>query len=623
MACSALWFGPPERPLFARLHRPAGGDARGGVVLCPPFGLESSRASRAYRVLGEQLASEGFAVLHIDYDGTGDSSGAEDDPGRVEAWKRSVSAAVGLMRASGARHVSLVGMRLGATLAASVSVECKPDALVLWDPCDNGRSYLREQAILRLVYEVGDKAPATSGDAPTRRQDGLRTVETLGTVYGPETVRAMSELSIGATPAVLAGRVLALLRPERPPGRSVLDKLSELDAELADAADQEQTLSMWYSQLFVPQSTLDTIVKWLSRNAGTEMAPVKVATHETAVMRGPKGDCVVEQIRHLGPNNLFGILSAPRSKSPGVTVVLLNSGTVDHTGPGRLWVELARSWAGAGLAVLRVDLSGLGDSPARPGQRVDVVYSPEALEDVADIVRAVSPGTPSTVVLMGLCSGAYHSVRAGVDLGVGGVLAINPIFSGRLREMPGLQSTLEPRGRGRAITAGRGLRLFAYWKLIGADKQLTRLTGRFLDTVGNDRASVRAMKHLARPLGETWWWCVNRVPPGLRPAQVLQRLVRQGIDTFVVCGRDETTEIRRGEEGMLRRLEKNQCFHMEVLPGADHSLFTQAARGRALAVLTEHVTSRYVKPSRHDEVTAGLNFSDLARLENEIPSDLI
>ena len=163
MASSALWFGPSERPLFARLHQPAGGVARGAVVLCPPFGLESWKASRAYQVLGAQLASEGFAVLHIDYDGTGDSSGTDDDPERVEAWRRSVSDAVDLMRVGGARHVSLVGMRLGATLAASVSVDCKPDLLVLWDPCDSGRSYLREQAVLRLVYEAGDKiGPARS-----------------------------------------------------------------------------------------------------------------------------------------------------------------------------------------------------------------------------------------------------------------------------------------------------------------------------------------------------------------------------------------------------------------------------------------------------------------------------
>jgi len=502
------------------------------------------------------------------------------------------------MRVGGARHVSLVGMRLGATLAAAVSVDCKPDALVLWDPCDNGRSYLREQAVLRLLYEAGENRPATSDDAPSTRDNLPGKVEALGTVYGPETVRAMSELTIGAVPDVLAGHVLALLRPERAPNRSVLERLSELGAELVDAVEQERMLTVLSSQLFVPQGTLGAIVKWLSQNTTTEMVPFKVPTRQIAAMRGPKGHGLIEEIKHLGPNQLFAVRTRPTGQCPPVTVVLLNSGTMDHTGPGRLWVDLARSWAGAGLGVLRVDLSGIGDSPARRGQPVDAVYSPEELEDVADIVGAVSPGTPSAVVLMGLCSGAYHSVRAGVDLGVGGVLAINPVFSRRLREMPGLRQAPEPARWGGATKRGvREVRTFAEWKLIGADQRLTRVTGRVLGKAGKDRATVRVVGHLAQPLGEIWWWCVNRISPGPRPAQVLERLVKQGVDTFVVCGRDETSEIRRGEQARLRRLEKSQCFHMELVPGMDHSLLTRVARDRALPVLTEHVMSRYGKPT--------------------------
>ena len=75
------------------------------------------------------------------------------------------------------------------------------------------------------------------------------------------------------------------------------------------------------------------------------------------------------------------------SSSLGPTVVMLNSGKLDHLGPGRLWVHLARSWARVGVAVLRVDLSGLGDSPVQEGREPDVVYSPDALDDIADIAQ--------------------------------------------------------------------------------------------------------------------------------------------------------------------------------------------------------------------------------------------
>ena len=91
--------------MFARWYIPEDGSARGGIVLCPPFGLEAQAAGRAYRVLAVRLESEGFAVLHIDYDGTGDSAGSEEDPGRVEAWQGSVRAAVDLLRSAGAPRI--------------------------------------------------------------------------------------------------------------------------------------------------------------------------------------------------------------------------------------------------------------------------------------------------------------------------------------------------------------------------------------------------------------------------------------------------------------------------------------------------------------------------------------
>ncbi len=87
------------------MYVPEGGAARGGVVLCPPFGLEAQGSGRAYRALGQRLRSAGFAVLHLDYDGTGDSAGGAGDPGRLPAWLGSVRAAADLLRAGGAVRI--------------------------------------------------------------------------------------------------------------------------------------------------------------------------------------------------------------------------------------------------------------------------------------------------------------------------------------------------------------------------------------------------------------------------------------------------------------------------------------------------------------------------------------
>ena len=577
MSASTLWFGPPQRPLFARLYLPEGGVARGAVVICPPFGFESWRAGRAFRALSGQLAEKGFAVLHFDYEGTGDSSGTDDGPERVSAWQRSITEAVATMRQSGAGHVSLVGLRLGATLAASVLTSCRPDALVLWDACESGRSYLREQTVLRAVYEQSPLGPAVPALPSASAPKGATAVETIGTTYGPETARDISELRIGAIPAALDGQVLALFRPGSPPRKALLEHLSEVHAELAEAVDQEQVLDINYPDLCVPHGTLATIVAWLSQRAGNKSSTIHKVGHQSAVIPNADDGAVLEEIKQLGPNELFGVLARPIGQSWGPTIIVVNAGHIDHCGPGRLWVELARSWAAAGLPVLRVDISGRGDSPARPGQDLDTIYSPEALDDIADIVEAVSPGSPSGTVLMGLCSGGYQAIFAGADLGTGGVVAVNPAFEGRLRGPQAVQSTPGRPSAGPAATSTkRRAKALARRALSNADDLFAGVTRRL-------------------PEGVRWWW-LKRLSHGPRPGELLERIARRGADVFVICGVVEGKVVRGGEDSRLRRLEKAGDFHMRVLPGIDHSLFTQAARDQVRPLLTNHVIARYLLP---------------------------
>ncbi len=203
-------------------------------------------------------------------------------------------------------------------------------------------------------------------------------------------------------------------------------------------------MSVWPLKAPVPHNTLDTIVTWLSGVVGAQKSPVFLLGEQTAILRSPDGEEIVEEVTCLGRNRLFGILARPTARPSGPTVVMLNSGKLDHLGPGRLWVHLARSWARFGVAVLRVDLSGLGDSPVQEGREPDVVYSPDALDDIADIARAVSPGDPAAVVLMGLCSGADHSIEAALSMGARAVLAINPVFAAEPAQVPGGASLSAP-----------------------------------------------------------------------------------------------------------------------------------------------------------------------------------
>lgn len=139
-------FGRAERPLYGVYHAAAAaGRVARGVVFLNPFGQEAIRANRPYRVLAEELARRRWHVLRFDYSATGDSAG-DDGEARVAQWLDDVGAAIEELRAMAALEaVHLLGMRLGATLAARVAAARRDvKGVVLWDPLLSGRAFIEE-----------------------------------------------------------------------------------------------------------------------------------------------------------------------------------------------------------------------------------------------------------------------------------------------------------------------------------------------------------------------------------------------------------------------------------------------------------------------------------------------
>lgn len=178
----ACYFGPPDRRLFGVFDEPAtGGASEVGVVLCYPYGPDYSTAFRSFRVLATRLARAGFHVLRFDYLGTGDSQG-DDDDASITQWIADVNAAVLELRGSlGLREVSLIGLRLGATLAALAAARFQQaDRLVLWEPVIVGREYVSTQLALHRAWvdeEMRDGRQAQSADDELlgyRLTEGLR-----------------------------------------------------------------------------------------------------------------------------------------------------------------------------------------------------------------------------------------------------------------------------------------------------------------------------------------------------------------------------------------------------------------------------------------------------------------
>ncbi len=139
-------FGSSDKKLFG-IYTPRSGPAArdAAVLLCYPFGQEYMRAHMAYRQLATLLSRAGLPVMRFDYYATGDSFG-EGHSALLSTWLENTNAAVEeLMAMSGASQIYLVGLRLGALIAAQIAAQRKEvKKLVLWDPCVSGDEYLTE-----------------------------------------------------------------------------------------------------------------------------------------------------------------------------------------------------------------------------------------------------------------------------------------------------------------------------------------------------------------------------------------------------------------------------------------------------------------------------------------------
>lgn len=563
----STWFGPESQSLLGTVHVPAGGRARGAVVLCPPLGKEQVDSYRGMTLLAQNLCEQGLLVLRFDYLGTGDSYGSQDQQGIVAAWIRSVEHAVEFVRSCGPQDVALVGLRAGALLAASAAAQCGPlTAFTLWDPVVRGRSYLHEQ---RALYSVSVTADA---EEDTR-------VSIIGSVLHADVASEFAALDLSKLPP-LGCPVLVATRSERADTKPVRAVVKNQNAAEHTLSNHDLFLEPSDFEVVVPTADIAHLASWIgdkfsSRDSSSDTAltyaAVTVPLRDSAELLS-----VTETIESLGPNALFAIrTTSPLCVPGGPTVVFYPTANEHRVGPVRMWVEIARELAAQGVSVLRFDRRGTGESGEVLGEEITRLYSDEGNEDALAAIRFAGASVQN-VLVSGMCSGSWYSSFAARELGVKSAVLLN--------------------------TLDWTTRRLEFVKRSSMHHESAGLVSKALDHAHNIGVRVKngLQSRMPYPL---WFWLGTR---GLIqvPEISLRELEAQGVRTTVLLSPTDTEWFvaNRGPEGMRRLRSKKLRGHRALRAHAtevksyvsgDHSLYGRDLRETVRSELLRAVSDAF------------------------------
>ncbi len=581
-----LYFSSGKQTLFGWLHVPNGpGISDLGAVICSPFGYEAVCAHQSLRAFADTCAAMGIAALRFDYCATGDSSGSVGEEDLISAWRADISASItALRRIRGVRRICLVGVRLGALLAGLVAREQRIDALVGIAPVVSGRRYLRE---LRAFQA------STSVDVETTPDPADGGLDVAGFRLSAAAIERLESIDLAKLNGGAPAAALIIDRDDFPAAKQWGAALMS-----AGAAVQYEALPGFSGMVTtphaatVPEAMTAALANWLARfeplASGPDSTPAPEAPPAEPCMhiKDASGIDVVERPIFLdAKRTVFAIITeranaAATTGSSGYGVVMLNGGATHHIGPNRMYVELSRRWASMGYVVIRLDLAGLGDSDPHPGQALNQVYPPGALDDVGaalDFLR-VERGV-GNVTLAGLCAGAYHALRSAISgFPVSTVLMVNPLtFRWEQGDtLSDLQIAEVVRNPGVYAENVRSLRKWR--KLLRGDVNLWRVLRVFVRRAGMQ--IDRALRDLSRVLririrNDLGWDLESTASRGVRIV-------------FLFAPRDGGLELLKLQGGSALKRLGDRC-RVHLIEGADHIFTQRPARMRLQQLLTSEL----------------------------------
>ena len=585
-----IFFGAPLRPLFGWLHLPVPGRAAAvGMVICNPFGYEAVCTHRTLRRCAEMAAHAGIASLRFDYEGTGDSSGSDISADRLASWIADIGAAIdSLRRHSGVGEVSLLGLRLGAALA-TLAAQRRSDVttLIAVAPVVSGRRYSRELRALQMSGQPHQPPPDAPAEADLQIVAGFPVAGTTRADLMKVDLSRLDPLSVRAA--------LLLQRDDLP-----LDPALGLHFQSLGIQVTEQRFSGYVAMMLdahetqIPEDMLSSAINWLAQQdaaGGAHIAadapiPLREADRRTRFIEpgagGPRS--IAESAMFLAESlRLFAIVSEPvmidaADSAARKVILLLNAGAVHHIGPNRLYVRFARQCAAQGATVVRMDLSGIGDTPPRADTPANIVYAPYLHDDIALAIASLAARFDThDIHCVGMCSGAYYALKAAMrGQPLRSVTIINPLTYAL--EEPALEDQPQHRVSSEASRYRRvALRLSSWRKLLRGEVQV--------------RAALGILANRALHLGDSAYRNARRtlgIPVRDDLGAQIRAVAAQDIRLRFIFSASDPGHAMLQEQagGEVRQLQRRRLLTIDMIDGADHTFTSRCSQQALLQLLS-------------------------------------
>jgi alpha/beta superfamily hydrolase len=351
----------------------------------------------------------------------------------------------------------------------------------------------------------------------------------------------------------------------------------------------------------VPRAMIDAVTRWLRgiaaaapgapspSDAGAVAAAGDLESSTSSLSFADDGEPRQASISERpifisGGTTLFGIVTKPRSDEKRCrAVVLLNPGADSHIGASRMYVSLARQWARRGYFVLRLDLAGIGDSATRAGNADDEVFPDEAIDDIRraiDFIRARY--SIADMTLAGLCSGAYHALRAAAEgVNVSRILMVNPQNYFWKKGMTLDQVQLVEALHNPGLYRQRVLSLRAWRRLFLGQVNVARIGVIYLQRLRLGAESV--LRDAARRIHV-------RLPHDL--GRELEKIVDNGIRmTFLFARGEPGIDLLKAQAGSTVTRLGDRC-RVRIVGSGDHIFSRREPRSVMEGILSEELFAR-------------------------------